>query len=74
MWAAVSRRVGGSGGWIMQRCAVRAGLLGFVVVVGYAVAGVLQILVWNPQAAVPGATFGEIHAPRGYSRRLCEAL
>jgi hypothetical protein len=41
---------------------VRAGVIGFVVVAGYAVIGALQILVWNPLAAVPGATLGEIHA------------
>lgn len=28
----------------------------------YSIAGSLQILVWNPQAAVPGATLGEISA------------
>lgn len=38
------------------------GLAGFVFVLGYAVAGVFQILVWNPMAAVPGATLDEIHA------------
>lgn len=38
------------------------GLAGFVFVLGYAVAGVCQILVWNPMAAVPGATLDEIHA------------
>jgi hypothetical protein len=46
----------------MQRRTVRAGLLGLALVVGYAVVGALQILVWNPLAAVPGATLGEIHA------------
>ncbi|WP_354191231.1 hypothetical protein [Arthrobacter sp. UYCu712] len=35
---------------------------GFLLVVGYAVAGALQVLVWNPLAAVPGATLSEIHA------------
>lgn len=38
------------------------GLAGYLSVVGYAVAGVFQILVWNPLAAVPGATLDEIHA------------
>lgn len=46
----------------MQQHTVRAGLLGFIAVAGYAVVGALQILVWNPLAAVPGATLGEIHA------------
>ncbi|OIH86183.1 hypothetical protein BLJ79_04780 [Arthrobacter sp. UCD-GKA] len=31
-------------------------------VAGYAVLGALQILVWNPLAAVPGATLAEIRA------------
>lgn len=48
--------------WSQQRHTVRAGIIGFVVVVGYAVVGALQILAWNPLAAVPGATLGEIHA------------
>lgn len=48
--------------WNRQRHTVRAGIIGLVVVVGYAVVGALQILVWNPLAAVPGATLGEIHA------------
>lgn len=38
------------------------GLAGFIAVLGYGVAGVFQILVWNPMAAVPGATLDEIHA------------
>jgi hypothetical protein len=46
----------------MQRRTVQAGLIGLVVVVGYALVGALQILVWNPLAAVPGTTLGEIHA------------
>ncbi|WP_308810256.1 hypothetical protein, partial [Arthrobacter sp. HMWF013] len=33
-----------------------------LLVAGYAVAGALQVLVWNPLAAVPGATLAEIHA------------
>lgn len=52
----------GTGGWDRQRNTVRAGLIGLAVVAGYAVVGALQILVWNPLAAVPGATLGEIHA------------
>lgn len=42
--------------------AVRAALAGFGMVAGYAVLGALQILVWNPLAAVPGATLAEIRA------------
>lgn len=38
------------------------GLAGYLSVMGYAVVGVFQILVWNPLAAVPGATLDEIHA------------
>lgn len=38
------------------------GLAGYLSVMGYAVVGVFQILVWNPMAAVPGATLDEIHA------------
>lgn len=42
---------------------VRAvGVVGFAVVVAYAVVAALQILVWNPLAAVPGATLAEINA------------
>lgn len=36
--------------------------MGFVLVAAYAIVGVLQILVWNPLAAVPGATLGQIRA------------
>ena len=42
--------------------AVRAALAGFGLLAGYAVVGALQILVWNPLAAVPGATLAEIRA------------
>lgn len=45
-----------------QPVEVWAGLAGFAVVLLYSVAGVLQTLVWNPQAAVPGETLGQIHA------------
>ncbi|MBN9224232.1 MAG: hypothetical protein ABS63_08195 [Microbacterium sp. SCN 70-27] len=37
-------------------------MIGFAVVVAYAVVAALQILVWNPLAAVPGATLAEITA------------
>ncbi|WP_069386496.1 hypothetical protein [Cellulosimicrobium cellulans] len=45
-----------------NRRAVRAARVGLVAVLGYALVGALQTLVWNPLAAVPGATLGEIHA------------
>ncbi|WP_241989088.1 hypothetical protein [Cryobacterium serini] len=44
------------------RRAVRAAAVGFAVVMVYTIAGALQILVWNPLAAVPGATLGQIRA------------
>ncbi|MDI2036935.1 hypothetical protein [Paenarthrobacter nitroguajacolicus] len=40
---------------------VTASLLGLVGIAAYAVTAALQILVWNPLAAVPGATLEEIH-------------
>lgn len=40
---------------------IAVGIAGLIGVAGYAVAGVLQTLVWNPLAAVPGATLDEIH-------------
>jgi hypothetical protein len=46
----------------MRRRTIQAGLVGLFVVAGYAAVGALQVLVWNPLAAVPGATLGEIHA------------
>jgi hypothetical protein len=45
-----------------QRCATPAGTIGVLVVAGYALVGVLQVLVWNPLAAAPGAALGEINA------------
>jgi hypothetical protein len=45
-----------------QRSATWVGVAGLLLVAGYAVAGALQVLVWNPLAAVPGATLAEIHA------------
>lgn len=45
-----------------QRHAVWAGIVGLIIVAGYAAGGALQVLVWNPLAAVPGATLAEIHA------------
>ncbi len=44
------------------RRAVTAASVGFAAVTMYAIVGVLQILVWNPLAAVPGATLGQIRA------------
>ncbi|MDQ0095323.1 hypothetical protein [Paeniglutamicibacter psychrophenolicus] len=48
--------------------AVRAALAGFGLVACYAVVGALQILVWNPLAAVPGATLAEIRAQMAGAR------
>jgi hypothetical protein len=42
--------------------AVWVALVGMVLVAGYGVVGTLQTLVWNPLAAVPGATMEQIHA------------
>lgn len=44
------------------RHTVLAAGLGFTVVAVYAIVGVLQILVWNPLAAVPGSTLAQIRA------------
>ncbi|WP_174722209.1 hypothetical protein [Cryobacterium lyxosi] len=44
------------------RRAIRAAAVGFGAVALYALVGVLQILVWNPLAAVPGATLAQIRA------------
>ncbi|QYF73512.1 hypothetical protein [Cryobacterium sp. PAMC25264] len=41
------------------------GLIGLVTVTTYAVAGTMQILVWNPLAAVPGASLDDIHRRLG---------
>ncbi|MDB5243809.1 MAG: hypothetical protein JWP57_4435 [Spirosoma sp.] len=45
-----------------RKRAVWTAFVGFLVVSAYAVAGTIQTLVWNPLAAVPGATLKEIHA------------
>lgn len=45
-----------------QSWAVTAGLAGLIAIVGYAALGILQILVLNPLAAVPGATLEQIYA------------
>ncbi|WP_051973088.1 hypothetical protein [Cryobacterium sp. MLB-32] len=44
------------------RRAAAAAWWGFAVVAAYSIAGVLQILVWNPLAAVPGSTLEQIRA------------
>jgi hypothetical protein len=49
---------GKSGQW----SATWLGLAGYFLVLSYAIAGVFQVLVWNPLAAVPGATLDEIHS------------
>lgn len=38
------------------------GIAGFIVIAAYSIVGSLQILVWNPLAAVPGTTLEEIAA------------
>ncbi|WHP59000.1 hypothetical protein QMY03_19080 [Arthrobacter sp. KFRI-F3372] len=50
------------GGKNGQWSATWLGLAGYTLVLGYVVTGVFQVLVWNPLAAVPGATLDEIHA------------
>ncbi|MCU1530840.1 MAG: hypothetical protein JWO49_411 [Arthrobacter sp.] len=45
-----------------QRRAIFLAIVGLILIAAYVVAGTLQILVWNPLAAVPGATLEEIHA------------
>lgn len=42
--------------------AVRSAWVGFGLIACYAVVGALQILIWNPLAAVPGSTLREIRA------------
>jgi hypothetical protein len=46
----------------MHRRAIWTGCIGFLLVVTYAVVGAFQVLVWNPMAAVHGATLEEIRA------------
>jgi hypothetical protein len=52
----------GSGETAKHRLTVWTGIVGFFLVSAYSVTGAFQILVWNPLAAVPGATLREIHA------------
>jgi hypothetical protein len=47
---------------VRERRAVSAALAGSGVLTAYSIAGAYQILVWNPLAAVPGATLPEIYA------------
>ena len=42
--------------------AVIAGVVGVMVIAAYAVVGAMQILVWNPLAAVPGKSLQQIEA------------
>jgi hypothetical protein len=52
----------GLGGKRGQWSSTWLGLAGYLLVLGYVVAGAFQVLVWNPLAAVPGATLDQIHA------------
>jgi hypothetical protein len=49
-------------GRMPYRLRIVVALVGTVLVVAYAIVGSLQVLVWNPLAAVPGLTLSEIHA------------
>ncbi|OFI36977.1 hypothetical protein BIU82_11205 [Arthrobacter sp. SW1] len=48
------------GGVSRNRRAVAAACVGVVVIAAYAVVGAMQILVWNPLAAVPGKSLDQI--------------
>ena len=50
------------GGNVPKRRAVLAAYGGSAVLIAYSIAGAYQTLVWNPLAAVPGASLDEIHA------------
>ncbi|MDP9983722.1 hypothetical protein J2W14_003145 [Pseudarthrobacter oxydans] len=50
------------GGNVPKRRAVIAAGIGSAALAAYSIAGAFQTLVWNPLAAVPGATLGEIYA------------
>lgn len=43
-----------------------AGGVGFMLVVIYALTGLLQVLIWNPLAAAPGSTWAEILEATGW--------
>ena len=49
-------------GRVPNRFRVVVASVGTALVVAYALVGSLQVLVWNPLAAVPGLTLPEIHA------------
>ena len=50
------------GGNVPKGRAVIAAGVGSAALIAYSIAGAYQSLVWNPLAAVPGATLGEIYA------------
>ncbi len=50
-----------------QSSRVMVSILGLLAITAYALCAALQILVWNPLSAVPGATLNEIH--EGLARR-----
>ncbi|HSL36877.1 MAG TPA: hypothetical protein VK883_08615 [Arthrobacter sp.] len=54
--------VHGSWGNVPKRRAVIAAGIGSAALAAYSITGAFQTLVWNPLAAVPGATLGEIYA------------
>ncbi|MCB5273327.1 hypothetical protein BJG92_00847 [Arthrobacter sp. SO5] len=56
-----------------KRTPVAAASVGFAAVATYAIAGALQILVWNPLAAVPGASLREIYAAMESARESLAA-
>ena len=49
------------GGNVPKRRAVIAAVVGSATLAAYSITGAFQTLVWNPLAAVPGATLGEIY-------------
>ena len=49
-------------GRVPNRFRVVVASVGTALVVAYAIVGSLQVLVWNPLAAVPGLALSEIHA------------
>ena len=49
------------GGNVPKRRAVIAAVVGSAALAAYSITGAFQTLVWNPLAAVPGATLGEIY-------------
>lgn len=57
----------GTNGNSTQTSRVIVSIVGLLAVAAYGLTAALQILVWNPLAAVPGATLDEIH--EGLARR-----